>query len=171
VTLTRLTSADADDLYALQSLPEVVATTVRPDPPTLQSARDRCAQAAYPWLLGTRAEFAIRDTGTGAFAGDIGLFHEPLTSQAMIGYSVAREWRGRGYATRAARLVSDWAFDHCRIARVVAGAAADNAASQQVLLKAGFQREGYERSRLPGPGGEGRIDDVSFAKLPADRPR
>jgi len=87
----------------------------------------------------------------------------------MIGYSVVREWRGRGYATCAARLVSDWAFDHCRIARVVAGTATGNAASQQVLLKAGFQREGYERSRLPGPRGEGRIDNVAFAKLPTDR--
>ena len=79
---------------------------------------DVARTSRYHWLIGARADFVIRDAATGAFAGDIGLFTEPPTGQAMIGYSVAREWRGRGFATRAARLVTDWAFDEVGIVRV-----------------------------------------------------
>jgi RimJ/RimL family protein N-acetyltransferase len=42
-----------------------------------------------------------------------------------------------------------------------------NLGSQRVLEKAGFRREGYLRSRLPGLDGK-RIDDVQFVLLPED---
>lgn len=169
VALRPLVASDADDLYALVSLPEVIATTVSNRLPTLESARDRCVKNAYMWLIGARAGFVISDAATGAFAGDIGLFAEPQTGQAMVGYSVARQWRGRSFSARAARLVADWAIDQAGFARIVAGAAPDNIGSQKALEKAGFIREGYERSRLPGRNGGPRIDDVVFALLPSDR--
>ncbi len=168
VTLRRLVVSDAADLYAVQVLPDVLATTVRPDLPSLADATARCERAGYLWLLGVRAEFAIRDAATDAFAGDIGLMNEAPTSQAMIGYSMGTDWRGRGYATRAARLVADWAFDECGVARLVAGTAPDNVGSQRVLERAGFRKEGFERSRLPRLGG-GRVDNLSYALLPEDR--
>ena len=56
----------------------------------------------------------------------------------------------------------DWAFEAVGIARVIAGTAPGNVGSQRVLERAGFEREGYQRARLPGPGGS-RIDDVLFA--------
>jgi RimJ/RimL family protein N-acetyltransferase len=34
-----------------------------------------------------------------------------------------------------------------------------------VLERAGFEREGYQRSRLPGPD-DTRIDDILYALLP-----
>jgi RimJ/RimL family protein N-acetyltransferase len=85
-----------------------------------------------------------------------------MTRQAMVGYSLMPEWRGRGYATRSVRLVVEWAQRHAGIIRVVAGTAPDNVASQRVLERAGFVREGYQRARLPGPNGT-RIDDVMYA--------
>ena len=80
---------DADDLLALASLPEVIATSVGDRMPTPAWAAHRCATVGYLWLIGSRITFAICDAETGAFAGDIGLFHEAQTGQAMIGYSVA----------------------------------------------------------------------------------
>jgi RimJ/RimL family protein N-acetyltransferase len=164
VTLRRIGPLDIDELYELHSLPEVITTSVR-SVPTRADTAARCARAPYLWLSGSRAEFAIRDAATDAFAGDLGLFHLDPTGQAMIGYSLRREYRGRGFTTRAARLVAGWAFRHAGIARLVAGTSPDNVASQRVLERAGFQREGYERGRLPGPDG-GRIDNVAFALLP-----
>jgi RimJ/RimL family protein N-acetyltransferase len=128
----------------------------------------RCATAPYKWLIGERAECAIRDAITGAFAGDIGLFREAPTGQALVGYSLAREWRGRHFATRAVRLISEWAFDTAGLARLAAGTAPDNIASQRTLERAGFRREGYERGRLPSAGST-RIDNIPWAMLPADR--
>jgi RimJ/RimL family protein N-acetyltransferase len=59
-----------------------------------------------------------------------------------------------------------WAFAETGIARVIAGAMPSNVGSQRVLEKAGFHREAYLRSRLPGV--SGRIDDVQFVLLAED---
>jgi RimJ/RimL family protein N-acetyltransferase len=69
--------------------------------------------------------------------------------------------------TRAARLVARWAFAEVGVARLIAGTRPDNVGSQKVLERAGFQREGYLRNRLPSVGG-GRLDDILFALLPRD---
>jgi RimJ/RimL family protein N-acetyltransferase len=74
-------------------------------------------------------------------------------------------WRGRGYATRAVRLVARWAFDSAGVARLVAGTLPSNVGSQRVLEKAGFRREGLQFGRLPAADG-GRVDDILFAMLP-----
>jgi RimJ/RimL family protein N-acetyltransferase len=72
-------------------------------------------------------------------------------------------WRGRGYATRAAVLLSDWALD-IGIVRVIAGTEPGNIGSQRVLQRAGFVREGFAQARLPGVGDD-RIDDVQWARI------
>jgi RimJ/RimL family protein N-acetyltransferase len=166
LTLRPLGAEDADDTYELRALPDIVATSVPP------LARDRatiarfCARAEAGWLAGDRADFTIHDTATSAYAGEIGLYYwDQTTHQAMIGYSMRPEWRGRGFASRAARLVSAWAVDKVGVARVIAGTAPKNLASQRVLEKAGFVREGYQRARLPGPDGT-RIDNIEYALIP-----
>ena len=168
VRLRPVGSDDTDDVFALNSLPEVVASSVPPTPPKREWIARRLGREQASWLAGDRAHMVIHDAKTDAFAGDIGLFSlEPDTGQGMIGYSVMPAWRGRGYATRAARLISAWAFEHAGIARLIAGTAPDNVGSQRVLERAGFHREAYQRSRLPGPDGT-RIDDLLYALLPDD---
>jgi RimJ/RimL family protein N-acetyltransferase len=167
IVLRPLGPNDAADTLALRHLPDVVATSVPAVAPDAKAIDRLCATADAGWLAGERANFTIRDAATGAYAGEIGLYYwEPPTGQAMIGYSMVPAWRGRGYATRAAKLVAAWAFTATGIARVIAGTAPDNVGSQRVLERAGFVREGYQRSRLPGPDG-GRIDDILYALLPS----
>jgi RimJ/RimL family protein N-acetyltransferase len=166
VTLRPLGVEDTDDSHALRQLPDVVATSVPAVPPSRESMAHNCATAEAGWLAGQRVDLTIRDAATAAYAGEIGLYYwEPSTQQAMIGYSLVPAWRGRGYATRAARLISTWAFENTDIARIIAGTAPDNIGSQRVLQRAGFVQEGYQRARLPGPDGS-RIDDILFALLP-----
>jgi RimJ/RimL family protein N-acetyltransferase len=168
VTLRPLNVADVDDVFALHSLPESYLRSVPPEPPNRDDLRRRCAVSASLWLAGQRAGLTIRDAATDAFAGDIGLFNlEPSTRQAMIGYSLAREWRGRGYTTRAVKLLVEWAFANVELVRVIAGTAPDNVPSHRVLARAGFVREAYQRDRLPGPDGT-RVDDIQWVML---RPR
>jgi RimJ/RimL family protein N-acetyltransferase len=147
VTLRPLRADDAEVRYDLYTLPDVVARSPRPAPQSRAEIERRCAHSGAHWL---------------------GLYYrEQLTGQAMVGYSMLPAWRGKGYATRATQLVARWAFDHVRIARLIAGTAPDNLASQKVLERAGFRREGYQRARLPGPDGT-RVDDILYARLPAD---
>ena len=168
VTLRPLRATDIDFYTELHSLEDVVATTVPPVPPSREHMTRRCERSQAHWLAGERADLIILDAATGTPAGEIGLYYqEPPTGQAMIGYSMMPAWRGRGYPTRAAQLLSLWAFAETGIARLIAGALPTNLGSQRVLEKAGFKREAYLRSRLPGNGGR-RSDDVQFALLAED---
>jgi RimJ/RimL family protein N-acetyltransferase len=168
VTLRALTPDDVVFYADLHSQPDVVATSVPPEPPGLDQLLRRCHRAAAYWINGDRADLVILDAATGTPTGEIGLFYqEPATGQAMIGYSVLPAWRGRGFATRAAQLLSLWVFAETAIARLIAGALPTNLGSQRVLEKAGFKREAYLRSRLPGGNGR-RNDDIQFVLLAED---
>ena len=166
VTLRPLSPTDVDDTFALRSLDDVAATSVPPQKPPRDAIVNRCARVQYEWLAGQRADLTVRDSATDAYAGEIGFYYwEPPTQQGMIGYSMHPDWRGYGYATRAARLITQWAFTAAGIRRITAGAAPDNIGSQRVLERSGFVREGYERGRLPGRDGT-RIDQLLYARLP-----
>ena len=54
--------------------------------------------------------------------------------------------RGRGIATEAVQLVSDYAFRICNILRLFAVPFADNARSNRVLAKAGYVHEATLRA-------------------------
>src|SRR6266536_3519936 len=166
VTLRPLHAEDVEALYELHELPEVVAAQVPPEQVSRERLARWCARAENDWLAGTRAALTVRDAVTDVLAGEIGLFYrEPNTGQAMIGYDLVPAWRGRGYASRAVRLLAAWAFERTGIVRLIAGTAPENVASQRVLESTGFRREGYQRSRLPGLAGP-RIDDLLYALLP-----
>jgi RimJ/RimL family protein N-acetyltransferase len=99
---------------------------------------------------------------SGSFVGGGGLRN--LRWEEGIGdvaYWLRPDARGRGLATRAARLLASWAFD-LGLQRVQALTAPENVASQRVLERAGFTREGVVRSQ---PWRDGRRDQVMFSLL------
>ena len=65
-----------------------------------------------------------------------------------IGYVLIPSERGKGYCTEAVQLAVDYLFMSKDIVRVQAGTFTDNVASQRVLEKAGFQREGRIRKGM-----------------------
>ena len=62
-----------------------------------------------------------------------------------LGYVLARDYWGRGYATEAARAVLDWAATLEGVCRIWATCDVENAASARVLEKIGMSREGVLR--------------------------
>jgi RimJ/RimL family protein N-acetyltransferase len=64
---------------------------------------------------------------------------------AKIGYGIAPEARGNGYATEAVRQVTRRAFREGPLRRIIAYVHEDNAASRRVLEKAGYTAEGLLR--------------------------
>ncbi|MBM0233533.1 GNAT family N-acetyltransferase [Micromonospora sp. STR1_7] len=168
VTLRRLAPGDAELMYRLHSRPEVVANQAPPVPPTWEAIERRCLLAESGWLTGDIARLLITDAATGEPAGSCGLSYTDVgRGEASIGYALLPDWRGRGYATRAVRLLAPWAFGSAGMARLTAGTVPDNIASHRVLERAGFHREALQRASLPGLTGT-RLDDLTFALLPAD---
>jgi RimJ/RimL family protein N-acetyltransferase len=67
-----------------------------------------------------------------------------------IGYAVAPSERGKGYCTEAAQLMVDYLFLSMDVSRVQATISTRNKASERVLEKAGFTREGTIRRHVRG---------------------
>ena len=86
--------------------------------------------------------------------------------RAEIGLWVAAEARGRGIATRAVTLLSRWGLESLGLARIDFLAEEENAASQRVAERAGFEREGVLRAYFDNRGT--RPDYVMFSLLPSD---
>jgi RimJ/RimL family protein N-acetyltransferase len=83
-----------------------------------------------------------------------------------IGYWLIPRARGRGLGSRAVGLLARWAVTEAPLARVEALVVPDNIASQRVLEKAGFRREGHLRSYLVFE--RRRADALIYSLLPSD---
>ncbi|MFN3818023.1 GNAT family N-acetyltransferase [Blastomonas sp.] len=114
-----------------------------PWPYTLEDAQDFAARAQdplYPHFLLTLPG----DAGQ-TVIGTCGL--APLNGEAEIGYWIAREHWGQGYATEAARAViaNAWMLGHRQL---VGSHFIDNPASGAVLRRLGFRPTGITRPRF-----------------------
>ncbi|MFD9894265.1 GNAT family N-acetyltransferase [Amycolatopsis sp. NPDC059027] len=67
---------------------------------------------------------------------------------AKLGYAIAAEFWGRGYATDAVRTMVDFAFARLELHRITAAIGPDNAASHVVVRKLGFVKEGVLRDHV-----------------------
>ena len=86
-----------------------------------------------------RAEgFLIRDAVTGERLGNIALSHDGQVGE--VSYWVAAAARGRGVATRALTLLSQWSLRTLGLREVWLCAHRDNAASQRAAINAGYRR-------------------------------
>jgi RimJ/RimL family protein N-acetyltransferase len=107
--------------------------------------------------------FAIRDARSDELVGCCGVDDWSKEDVAQIGYWLAPSARGRGYATRAAILLTRWLFD-LGAARVFLTIVAGNEDSVAVARRAGFGYEGTMRSHSVWQGQ--RCDVMWFAALP-----
>jgi RimJ/RimL family protein N-acetyltransferase len=142
----------------------------RPAPvPSPADAAAVIAQFAVNWRAfaatgnPTGVAFAIRDARADAVVGCCGVDDWSKEDVAQCGYWIAASARGRGYATRAAILLTRWLFD-LGAARVFLTIVAGNEESVAVARRAGFVYEGTMRSHSVWQGQ--RCDVMWFAALP-----
>ena len=137
----RFTVDDAGAMSAVLGDPEVMRFSDNGvlSPPEIRTWVQRqiasCDNAAGPgrWAIVTKA-------GDTAF-GYIGLTIEPERcgpGEAELGFRLARNCWGRGYATEAAGAVIDFGFRTFRPRRIIAIADPANAASVRVIEKLGM---------------------------------
>ena len=81
--------------------------------------------------------------------GRIGPLHPEGWPGDEIGWTLAREAWGKGYATEAAATAIDWAFANLGWTRIIHCIAPDNIASQAVATRLGSAWQGS--GRLPAP--------------------
>jgi RimJ/RimL family protein N-acetyltransferase len=144
LTLRRFTPDDLDDLAALDADPEVMRyiTGGRPIP------RDEIADVVLPGYIAAYQRWAAFGTWVAqdeeGFAGWFALkpTKDPQAETAgttvELGYRLARDRWGRGYATEGSIALIRKAFIELNVRRVVAQTMTVNAASRGVMEKAGL---------------------------------
>jgi ribosomal-protein-alanine N-acetyltransferase len=65
-----------------------------------------------------------------------------------IGYGIIQNERGKGYCTEAVKIAVDYLFLSKPLVRIQAHTNVKNTASQRVLEKTGFRKEGIVRKRI-----------------------
>jgi RimJ/RimL family protein N-acetyltransferase len=166
VTLRRWEIDDVPALVeAIDGDPEITSfLELIPQPYGEAEARAWIEAAAAMWHDQTGSPFAllVADEVTGG-AGINWIDRDDGVGD--VGYWLRREARGRGYTTRAVRLLARWAFDlGCE--RLQIRADTQNAASWRVAERAGFRREGVMRSIRFNPRLGRRMDFALYSLLP-----
>jgi|APAra7269096979_1048534.scaffolds.fasta_scaffold09103_5 RimJ/RimL family protein N-acetyltransferase len=101
------------------------------------------------WHLQGFSFFSLIEKSTGQWVGRLGPWHPEGWPGTEVGWSIAREHWGKGYAPEGARATTDWAFETLGWSEVIHTIDPDNANSKAVAAKLGssFLRMG----RLPAP--------------------
>ena len=100
--------------------------------------------------------WAVEVPGTATFAGFIGLnpaiFDARFTPAVEVGWRLAREHWGRGYATEGARAALSFGFDELALDEIVSFTSDGNTRSRRVMERLGMRRDpadDFENPNLP----------------------
>nr|UEV87801.1 N-acetyltransferase 1 [Gloriosa superba] len=165
ITLRPFVISDADAAIALRPFVPLDADADAPYTRT-EDTEDyiRHRILPHPWYR------AICVAGDSRPVGSISIQAETAFGadrRASVAYVVSRDWRGRGVATAALKAAAGAVFSHWpHLVRLEAVADVENRASQRVLEKAGFLKEGVLRKYMAFMG-EPR-DMVMYSFVPTD---
>ena len=117
--------------------------------------------ATDEWWMGA---VALRDTGE--VVGDVAINLTWDSRCAEIGYTLARDHWGHGYATEAGAAVVEYLFAQVGVTRIAGMLHPENIASAMVLERLGFVHEGH--TRLSYWVGDDNSDDWIYGLTRAD---
>ncbi|MFD3314425.1 GNAT family N-acetyltransferase [Streptomyces sp. NPDC058694] len=146
LVLRRFRAEDAAPLAAYRSDPLVARYQSWTAPVPLDSA----ARMVRGMATGSPEEpgwfqYAIELRADHCLVGDVGVCLHENRMQAELGFTLAGDRQGQGYATEAVRAVLGDLFDHRGLHRVSAECDARNDRSARLLRRLGFVQEGLLR--------------------------
>ena len=139
VTLRPWTLDDVPTLTAIWQDEELQRRFAVPPPVTHASTKGYVRGVTGAWRDGVQLSLAIEADGAVVGGCDI---DELPGDTPQLGYWLAAESRGHGYATRAASLLAAWAHDALGVRRLEMEIEPDNHASIAVAGRLGFTRMG-----------------------------
>jgi ribosomal-protein-alanine N-acetyltransferase len=148
LVLRRMTLNDAEAVFAYASDPEVTRYVLWDTHRSIQDSRAFLELAISKYDGGGEPDWGIVYKGDHRFVGTCGIVSwEPDHARAEIGYTLSRDYWGRGLAPEAVRAMIYFGFGRMDLNRIEARCIAENTASARVMQKAGMTREGKLRQR------------------------
>lgn len=146
--------ADLAPFADLNADPEVMTffpTVLDREQSDAMAARIRVPIDEHGWGL-----WAAEVPGVAPFIGFIGLQHVPFqagfTPAVEVGWRLAKQFWGQGYAPEGARAAITFGFDELNLDEIVSMTIPENLPSQRVMQKLGMLRDpsaDFDHPRLP----------------------
>lgn len=161
--------ADADAVLAVMADRSMYEFLALPDPYTAADAHHFVTDIARAGRTsGTGLGCAVVERASGRLVGSAVLDLQPRAEDGEVGYWIAPDARGNGYAAEATRLLTAWGFEQ-GLQRIRLLCDVRNLASIRTAMATGFAFEGVARSSVVDHGGpQRRCDAARFALLPTD---
>ena len=140
LTLRALEERDLDAYAAMMADPEVARFLGTGAPMPRAVAWRQMAMVLGHWRLRGYGLWAVEERATGAFVGRLGCWRPEGWPALEIGYTLARAFWGRGFASEGARASLDYARTVLDADRVCSIIRPDNAASIRVAERLGAVR-------------------------------
>lgn len=121
-------------------------------------------QQSEPGTPGEWFQFAITLCESGTLIGDCGLHtlaEDPRLAE--LGYTLAKEYQGQGFAQEAVSAILTYAFRNLALHRIAAIVDTRNGGSIKLLERLGFRREGLTRAAFWNKGEW--VDEYLYAML------
>lgn len=135
-----------DDFPLLVVIDESVKETSLRERGRRETSWQDLMQMTATWVLRGHGWWTVE--ANGAAAGFVGLGFEPGDREPELGYLLAPEARGKGYATEAATAARDCARDMLKLPSLVSYIYEKNVASQNVSGKLGAARDAVAEAAL-----------------------
>ena len=150
--LRRFSYDDIQDLIEFVSHPSV-AEEVSDPKPNEESARAYVDKqnSFQPFEKDKVFDLAIERKADGKVIGLVTMITKNH-QKGELGYGLGTDFRGKGYATEAARAITDYGFAQLKYHRVQAIVSAANPVSMQVLVRLGMKQEGRLREATENDG-------------------
>ena len=94
------------------------------------------------WALHGAGMFVVEEKKTGRFAGRVGPWFPPGWPGFEVGWGIASDFRGKGYAVEAARASIGWCFATFELDQILHCIDCENTASQAVARRLGAEKQG-----------------------------
>lgn len=147
VVLRAFGDGDVDLVCSVAADPLIPLITTVPNSGTRADAVAYIARQHDRLATGVGYSFAVAEAATDQAVGQIGLWLRNLDQgRVSTGYWIAQQFRGKGYATAALRLLSAWALSFDDVARIELSVEPWNRGSWRTAESCGYQREGLLRS-------------------------
>lgn len=139
-------------------------------PQTVEDVSDFISKTSVEINIpGTWFQFVIIEQETDTLIGDIGIHFletDPGNSQAEIGYTLDKHYRGKGYATEALTAIIDYLIKDLNKHRIIASIDPTNSDSIRLIERLGFRKEAHFIKSLFFHGEW--VDDLIYAILAAE---
>jgi RimJ/RimL family protein N-acetyltransferase len=141
--IRKLELSDNNEFFKYRSLPEIYEfQSFRPED-IIESESFFCGIPELPDIQNTWFQLAVCMKENNRLIGDIGIHFLEDEAQTEIGYTIAPDFQGRGYAAEALKAVFGYLFNDLNKHRIIASVDPDNIKSINLLIKLGMRKEAH----------------------------